>query len=114
MLVKIFNHEKENLCIPFDFFVINPWSLIKQETNVLTNLYVFVFIFIEYNIGKDHEKLGSLVIEALTTLLNGNTNNANVFRESGGAKCALALVPFADSRYQALGKAFYHNSGSYE
>lgn len=58
---------------------------------------------IEYNIGKDHEKLGCLVIEALTMLLNGNTSNANVFRESGGAKCALALVPFADSRYQALG-----------
>lgn len=47
-----------------------------------------------------------LVIEALTILLNGNTQNASVFRESDGAKCALSLVPFPDSRNHALGMVF--------
>ncbi|KAL1139731.1 hypothetical protein AAG570_006709 [Ranatra chinensis] len=58
---------------------------------------------IEYNLNKDDEQLGMLVIEALTLLLNGNSNNANVFRECGGAKCAHNLVVYPDSRHQALG-----------
>ncbi|XP_063865461.1 WD repeat and FYVE domain-containing protein 3-like isoform X1 [Scylla paramamosain] len=49
------------------------------------------------------EQLGFLVVEALTYLLSGNSQNAAVFRESGGAKCAVALVPFLECRSQALG-----------
>lgn len=42
-------------------------------------------------------------MEALTTLLASNVQNANVFRECGGARCAHNLVPYVDCRYQALG-----------
>ena len=42
-------------------------------------------------------------MEALTTLLAGNVQNANVFRECGGARCAHNLVPYMDCRFQALG-----------
>lgn len=49
------------------------------------------------------ERLGFLVMEALTHLLSSNSQNAAVFRESGGAKCAVALVPYLDCRSQALG-----------
>ncbi|XP_051170147.1 WD repeat and FYVE domain-containing protein 3 [Leptopilina boulardi] len=57
----------------------------------------------EYKISADDEKLGALVMEALTTLLAGNVQNANVFRECSGARCAHNLVPYTDCRYQALG-----------
>ncbi|KAF6208270.1 hypothetical protein GE061_016724 [Apolygus lucorum] len=57
----------------------------------------------DVSIDTNHEKLGLLIIEALITLLNGNSNNATIFRESGGAKCALSLVVHADCRHQALG-----------
>ncbi|XP_073985786.1 WD repeat and FYVE domain containing 3 bchs [Rhodnius prolixus] len=57
----------------------------------------------EIIIDEKEEKLGMMVIEALSCLLNSNTNNANVFRESGGAKCALNLVLFDRCRHQALG-----------
>lgn len=56
-----------------------------------------------YEINKEDEQLGMLVMESLTVLLNGNANNANVLRECGGAKCAHNLVPFLDCRAQALG-----------
>ncbi|XP_063602948.1 WD repeat and FYVE domain-containing protein 3-like [Penaeus indicus] len=49
------------------------------------------------------ERLGFLVMEALTHLLASNSQNAAVFRESGGAKCAVALVPHLECRHQALG-----------
>lgn len=47
--------------------------------------------------------MGSLVMETLTVLLNGNSNNASVFRECGGARCAHNLVPYRMCRQQALG-----------
>lgn len=50
------------------------------------------------------ERLGFLVMEALTHLLASNSQNAAVFRESGGAKCAVALVPHLECRHQALGE----------
>lgn len=50
------------------------------------------------------ERLGFHVMEALTHLLSSNSQNAAVFRESGGAKCAVALVPYLECRLQALGK----------
>lgn len=58
---------------------------------------------LEYKISPEDERLGALVMEALTTLLAGNVQNANVFRECGGARCAHNLVPYMDCRYQALG-----------
>lgn len=57
----------------------------------------------EYIIYPEDERLGALVMEALTTLLASNVQNANVFRECGGARCAHNLVPYVDCRYQALG-----------
>lgn len=59
--------------------------------------------YIEYKICPEDERLGALVMEALTTLLASNVQNANVFRECGGARCAHNLVPYMDCRYQALG-----------
>jgi hypothetical protein len=50
------------------------------------------------------EMLGMLVMEALTLLLNGNANNASVFRECGGARCAHNLVPYPECRQQVLGQ----------
>ncbi|XP_043249922.1 WD repeat and FYVE domain-containing protein 3 isoform X1 [Colletes gigas] len=58
---------------------------------------------LEYKICPEDERLGALVMEALTTLLAGNVQNANVFRECSGARCAHNLVPYTDCRYQALG-----------
>ncbi|XP_041362357.1 WD repeat and FYVE domain-containing protein 3-like isoform X2 [Gigantopelta aegis] len=48
------------------------------------------------------EELGHLVMEALTLLLSGNSSNASVFRECGGARCAHNMVPYVDCRQQAL------------
>ncbi|PSN46967.1 WD repeat and FYVE domain-containing protein 3 [Blattella germanica] len=47
--------------------------------------------------------LGMLVMEAFTLLLSGNGNNASVFRECGGARCAHNLVPYPECRQQVLG-----------
>ncbi|XP_029662380.1 WD repeat and FYVE domain-containing protein 3 isoform X2 [Formica exsecta] len=58
---------------------------------------------LEYTLCPEDERLGALVMEALTTLLASNVQNANVFRECGGARCAHNLVPYVDCRYQALG-----------
>ncbi|XP_073823647.1 LOW QUALITY PROTEIN: WD repeat and FYVE domain-containing protein 3-like [Musca autumnalis] len=49
------------------------------------------------------DSMGKHVLEALTILLSGNNNNANVFRESGGAKCIHDLVKFKHCRPQSLG-----------
>ncbi|XP_046392591.1 WD repeat and FYVE domain-containing protein 3 isoform X2 [Ischnura elegans] len=56
----------------------------------------------EYSIPEESEKLGSLVMEALTALLAGNASNAGVFRECGGARCAHNLVPYPECRQHAL------------
>lgn len=58
--------------------------------------------------AEDREKeLGYLVMECLGVLLVGNANNAAVFRESGGARCAHNLIPFTDCRKEALCKDIY-------
>lgn len=49
-----------------------------------------------------NEIFGKLVIEALGVLLNGNNANANVFRESGGAKCIHDMVKFRHGRNLVL------------
>lgn len=61
------------------------------------------YVIPEYTICLEDERLGALVMEALTTLLASNVQNANVFRECGGARCAHNLVPYIDCRHQALG-----------
>ena len=51
----------------------------------------------------DREReFGYLVMECLGVLLVGNANNLAVFRESGGARCAHNLIPYTDSRREAL------------
>lgn len=42
-------------------------------------------------------------MEALTVLLAGNIQNANVFRECNGARCVHNLVSYVDCRFEALG-----------
>lgn len=49
------------------------------------------------------EELGYLVVECLAVLLVSSANNAAVFRESGGARCAHNLIPFSKCRREALG-----------
>lgn len=50
-----------------------------------------------------NEVFGKLVIESLGILLNGNNSNANVFRESGGAKCIHEMIKFKHNRNHTLG-----------
>ncbi|CAL1295954.1 unnamed protein product [Larinioides sclopetarius] len=56
-----------------------------------------------WEIPEDQLTLGSLVMDALTALLNSNSSNASVFRESGGARCAHNMVPYHICRQAALG-----------
>uniref|UniRef100_T1IYC2 Alfy-like armadillo-like repeat domain-containing protein n=1 Tax=Strigamia maritima TaxID=126957 RepID=T1IYC2_STRMM len=46
--------------------------------------------------------LGSLVMDALALILSGNSSNADLFRECGGARCAHNMVPYLECRQQAL------------
>ncbi|XP_072939310.1 WD repeat and FYVE domain-containing protein 3 [Epargyreus clarus] len=55
------------------------------------------------NSDVEEEELGSLVMEGLTALLSGNTNNCNVFRDCGGAKCVHGMVVHESCRSKALG-----------
>ncbi|KAJ8676714.1 hypothetical protein QAD02_012501 [Eretmocerus hayati] len=57
----------------------------------------------EYKVCVEQEELANLVMEGLTILLAGNVQNANVFRQCGGARCAHSLIPYIDCRFQALG-----------
>lgn len=50
----------------------------------------------------ERETLGRCVLEALGLLLSGNNKNANVFRESGGAKCMHEMVRYRHGRAQTL------------
>ena len=56
------------------------------------------------NLDDEEEELGSLVMEGLTALLNANSNNCNVFRDCGGAKCVHGMVVYESCRSKALGK----------
>ncbi|XP_055847784.1 WD repeat and FYVE domain-containing protein 3 [Episyrphus balteatus] len=59
---------------------------------------------LEVDVGDNQcDLLGKHVLEALTILLAGSNNNANVFRECGGAKCTHELVKFKHCRHQTLG-----------
>nr|XP_018916724.1 PREDICTED: WD repeat and FYVE domain-containing protein 3 [Bemisia tabaci] len=57
----------------------------------------------EFVIPADSVTLGQLVLESLTLLLNSNVQNANVFRECGGARTVHGLIQYTDCRQQALG-----------
>lgn len=59
------------------------------------------------NLDTEEEELGSLVMDGLTALLNANTNNCNVFRDCGGAKCVHGMVVYESCRSKALGKFLY-------
>ncbi|XP_064458168.1 WD repeat and FYVE domain-containing protein 3-like isoform X2 [Ornithodoros turicata] len=58
---------------------------------------------VKVSIPEEQQQMGCLVMEILTALLNGNSNNASVFRECGGARCSHNLVPYRLCRQQALG-----------
>lgn len=57
----------------------------------------------EYIIPMGQLKLGGMVVEGLTHLLAGNSANANVLRECGGAKCVHGLVVYMECRQSILG-----------
>lgn len=50
-----------------------------------------------------NEVLGKIILEALTILMASNSNNSNVFRESGGAKTIHDMVKFKHCRDYVLG-----------
>lgn len=50
-----------------------------------------------------NELFGKLVLEGIGILLNGNSSNASVFRESGGAKCVHDMLKFRHGRSLILG-----------
>ncbi|KAH9634486.1 hypothetical protein HF086_005479 [Spodoptera exigua] len=54
------------------------------------------------NLDDEEEELGALVMEGLTALLNANSNNCNVFRDCGGAKCVHGMVVYESCRSKAL------------
>ncbi|XP_048248442.1 WD repeat and FYVE domain-containing protein 3-like isoform X1 [Haliotis rufescens] len=53
-------------------------------------------------IPEEQQELGHHVMEALAVLLCGNSSNASVFRECGGARCAHNMVPYLGCRQLAL------------
>ncbi|KAJ8966192.1 hypothetical protein NQ317_015412 [Molorchus minor] len=62
----------------------------------------------DYKISAGQDTLGGLVVEALTLLLAGNSANANVLRECGGAKCVHGLIQYPECRYSALDPIIVH------
>lgn len=79
--------------------VMNPVSLSTKTKKIPK------FLFLKYfSPSTDpNEVFGKLVIESLGILLNGNNSNANVFRESGGAKCIHDMIKFKHNRNHILG-----------
>ncbi|RZF45662.1 hypothetical protein LSTR_LSTR010613 [Laodelphax striatellus] len=71
-------------------------TLLKEKQQALDDGRVF-------ELDKEDITLGTLVMDSLIVLLNGNNQNANVLRQCGGARIAHNLVPYADSRHLALG-----------
>lgn len=53
--------------------------------------------------GDSNETLGKMILDALTILMASNSNNSNVFRESGGAKTIHEMVKFKHCRDCVLG-----------
>ncbi|KAL1508880.1 hypothetical protein ABEB36_003702 [Hypothenemus hampei] len=78
-------------------------TLLSRYASFLENKKIGFVKGKEYSMPPGQEKLGGLIIEAITHLLSGNASNASVLRECGGAKCVHGLVQFLDCRYAALG-----------
>uniref|UniRef100_T1GN58 Alfy-like armadillo-like repeat domain-containing protein n=1 Tax=Megaselia scalaris TaxID=36166 RepID=T1GN58_MEGSC len=100
------------LCLKTLLNILRHNNLFKDVYREVGILEVFVSCLMKYSeyvkyITNNDEnaevQFGKTSLEALTILLNGNNNNANVFRESGGAKCAHDLVTFKQCRSQSLG-----------
>lgn len=54
-------------------------------------------------IPPEQEKLGVMIMEALTALLSSSAKNAAVLRECGGARCVHSLVAYPSTRSASLG-----------
>ncbi|XP_064637335.1 WD repeat and FYVE domain-containing protein 3-like isoform X3 [Lineus longissimus] len=53
-------------------------------------------------ISAENQEMGFLAMDGLSLTLNGNSSNAVVFRECGGARCVHNMVPYLVCRQQAL------------
>ena len=62
-------------------------------------MFVLGFIMEVYE-----EELGKLILETLCSLVNGNSANANIFRQTGGTAATQALLPYLQCRDDALSK----------
>lgn len=56
----------------------------------------------DVNDDDPEEIIGKMILEALTILMTGNSNNANIFRESGGSKVIHDMVKFKHCREKIL------------
>ena len=86
------------------------WNCCRNARQILNHVLFFVALvfkrlfFCALPDVKDPElEMGYLVMESLSVLLVGNANNAAIFRESGGARCAHNLIPYPQCRREALG-----------
>ena len=57
--------------------------------------------------NNEEEQLGHSVVEGLTLLLTSDSENAKVFRSSGGVKICIALINKMDNRHLILGKLLF-------
>ena len=114
---------KAEHCVSCSIICMKSLIKILRHNNVFKNVYrevglleVFVTCLTKYQermksastkegpaMDANEEKLSHLVIEALTLLLANNLENANVFRQSGGAKISISLVSQVECRPHALG-----------
>ncbi|XP_060523655.1 WD repeat and FYVE domain-containing protein 3 [Cylas formicarius] len=78
-------------------------TLLTRYGNLLENKKSAKLKSKESPLVPSQERLGGLVTEAITLLVNGNAANANVLRECGGAKCVHGLVQYVECRYAILG-----------
>ncbi|XP_018577977.1 WD repeat and FYVE domain-containing protein 3 [Anoplophora glabripennis] len=78
-------------------------TCLNRYSNILEEKKIFQNKGKDYKLPVGQEKLGGLVVEALTILLASNGANANVLRECGGAKCVHGLVQYIECRYAVLG-----------
>lgn len=78
-------------------------TCLNRYSNILEEKKIFLSKGKDYKLPVGQQKLGGLVVEALTILLASNGANANVLRECGGAKCVHGLVQYTECRYAVLG-----------
>ncbi|XP_055300472.1 WD repeat and FYVE domain-containing protein 3 isoform X2 [Sitodiplosis mosellana] len=78
-------------------------EFLEKHVNVESDPYDLELTNEEDIENDPNEVFGKLVIESLGILLNGNNNNAKVFRESGGAKCIHEMIKFKHNRNHTLG-----------